>query len=67
MYALRPRVAAIEEEHARPHADRELMLADKIVIESGEEEVFDARVALAFGHFSRFGEMVGPQRVGHRK
>ena len=63
----RPRVAAIEEEDARPHADGELMLTDKIVIEPGEEEVFDARVALAFGHFSRFGEMVGPQRVGHRK
>ena len=64
---LGPRMAPIEEEHARPDADGELVLSDKVVIEPGEEEVFDARVALALGHFSRFGEVVGPQRVGHRK
>ena len=64
---LGPGVPAIEEEHARPDADRELVLAGEVVIETGEEEVFHARVALALGHFSRFGEVVGPQRVGHRK
>ena len=64
---LGPRVAAIEKEHPRPDADGELVLSDEIVIEAGEEELFDASVAFALRHFSRFGEVVGPQRVGHRK
>jgi hypothetical protein len=60
-------MAPIEEEHARPYADGQLVLSGKILIETGEEEVFHARVALALGHFSRFGSVVSPQRVGHRK
>ena len=52
---LGPRVAAIEKEHARPDADGELVLSDEVVIEPGEQELFDARVALALRHFSRFG------------
>ena len=58
---------AIEEEDARPDADGQLVLSGEVVVEAGEEELFDARVAFALRHFSRFGEVVGPQRVGHRK
>ena len=52
---LGPRMAAIEEQDARPDADGELVLSGEVVIEAGEEELFDARVALALRHFSRFG------------
>ena len=61
------RMAAIEEQDPRPDADGELVLTGKIMVEAGEEQVFDARVALALRHFSALGEVVGPQRVGHRK
>ena len=42
-------VAAVEEQDARPDVDRELVLAGEIVVEPGEEELFDARVTIALG------------------
>ena len=59
-------VAAIEEEHPRPNADRELVLAGEIVVETGEEKAFDPRVSFALRHVSKFGEVIRPHRVGHR-
>ena len=40
-------MAAIEEQHARPDVDRELVLAGEVVIEPGEQQLFDSRVAIA--------------------
>jgi hypothetical protein len=44
----RPRVSVIEEEDARPDADCALVLTGKVVIESGEEEMLDASLAIPF-------------------
>jgi hypothetical protein len=49
-------VRAIEEEDARPDADRELVLSVEVVIETGEEELLDSRV----------GAVVIAKRIGHR-
>ena len=40
-----PRVAAVQEQDTRPHADRQLVLTVEIMIEAGEEEFLDARFA----------------------
>jgi len=37
------------------------------VVQTREEQLFDARISLALLHPSRFGEMVGTKRIGHRK
>ena len=39
-----PRVAAIEEEDARPHADCQLVLSAEIMVEAGEQQLLDSRV-----------------------
>ena len=62
----RARVAVIEEQHTRPHADRELVLAGKIMVESGEEEVFDSGVAVSLLKIGRCRGPVGAKRVGHQ-
>jgi hypothetical protein len=64
---LRPRMPAVEEEHAGPDADGQLVLSCEVVVEAGEKQAFDARVSLAFRQLSRFGEVVGTKRVRHRK
>ncbi len=43
------RVPAIEEQDARPDADRKLVVAGEVIIEAAEQQPFDARVFVAFG------------------
>ena len=38
-----PRMAAVEEQDARPDADCELVLSAEIMVESGEEKLLDSR------------------------
>jgi hypothetical protein len=42
----RARMTAIEEERARPHVDRLVVLRREVVIEADEQEMFDFRVAI---------------------
>ena len=42
----RLRVGAVEEQHARPDVDRELVLAREVVVETGEQQLFDPGVAI---------------------
>jgi hypothetical protein len=60
-------VSAIQEQYARPDADRQFVLSAEVMIESGEKQSLDAGVAVALRHLSRFGRVVGTERVGHRK
>ena len=62
----RARVAVIEEQHTRPDADRELVLAGEIMVEAGEEEVFDSGVAVSLLKIGRCRGPVGAKRVGHQ-
>ena len=58
----RPCMAAVDEQHARPDVDREFVLFGEIVIEPREQELFDARVSVAFRHVRRAGR--GSERSG---
>ena len=61
----RPGMAAIDEQHPRPDVDRELVLFGEIVIEPGDEELFDTRVAIAIWHVRLGGVSIGTERVCH--
>ena len=54
----RPCMTAVDEQHARPHVDREFVLFRKVMIEPREQELFDARVAVAFWHVCRCRQTV---------
>ena len=43
------------------------MLSEEIVVQTGEQQLFDAGVTLALRHVSRIGEAVGAERIGHRQ
>ena len=45
----------------------QFVLADEVVIEAGEQKALDPCVSVALRQFSRFGELVGTKRVGHRQ
>ena len=60
-----PGVAAIDEQHARPDVDRELVLLGEIMVEPGEQELLDAGVAIALRHVGPVGRTVGTERIGH--
>ena len=59
------RVPAVEEQHARPGADRPLVLAREVVIQAREQELLDAGVAVGGRQAFRLGRGVGVQAVGH--
>ncbi len=61
-----PRVSAIDEQRARPHIDGELMLAGEVMIEAVQQQLFDARLAIALG-VERCGQGVRVDRVGGHK
>ena len=44
-----PRVAAIEEQRARPDVDGLFVLRGEVVIEAGEQQLLDLRIAIAVG------------------
>ena len=46
------RMAAVEEERARPDVDGELVALAEIMVEAGEEELFDLRVAIRHGRLA---------------
>jgi hypothetical protein len=60
---VRPRagMAAVEKQRACPDVDGELVVRGEVMVESGEEEVFDSGVAIRVG-----GRVYRPRRIGTR-
>jgi hypothetical protein len=61
-----PRVASIEEQRARPDVDRLLVAGGKVVIEAGEQQLLDFRVAITVRRVVDRACAVGAKRIGHR-
>ena len=57
-------VGTIEKEHARPDVDGEIVTAGEIVIETGEQQLFDSGVTITIGVIGIRGP-IGAKRVGH--
>ena len=58
-----PGVAAIEKQHARPDADGVVVLRGEVVIEPGEQQLLDLRVAIRFRRGSEGAGAVGAKRI----
>jgi hypothetical protein len=56
-------VTAIEKEHARPDADGELVLRSEVMIEAGEQELFDFRLAINLRRGSNSAGGIGAKRI----
>ena len=57
---------AVEEEHACPDVDGEIVVAGEVVIEAAEQQFLDASLAFVFRHLPRSGIRVGAQRIDHQ-
>lgn len=62
----RPVVVPIEEHNARPHADRALILAGKIVIETREEELLDSRLTVPVVLRFDVADRIGRRGIRHQ-
>ncbi len=60
-----PIVGAVEEHDARPDVDRLLVLGCEVVVEPGEQEVLDPRLAIGQGGIVARTGVVGAQGIGH--
>ena len=58
----RPRMAAVDEQHARPDIDRQFVLFGKVVVEPEDEQFLDAGIPIAV---RRCGVSVGTNRFCH--
>jgi glutamate formiminotransferase len=58
-------VAAVDKEHPRPDVDRLFVLIGEVVGQPGEQQRFDARVAVTIRDVSPSGLTVGSKRVCH--
>ena len=63
----RPRVAAIEKQRARPDVDGLVVLGGEVVIEAGEQELLDLRVAIRIRRGVVRARAVGAKRIGHSR
>ena len=57
------RVTAIEKQHACPDADRVIVLCGEVMIEAGEQQLLDFRVAIRFRRGSESAGAFGTKRI----
>lgn len=58
-------MAAVDEQHAGPDVDRLVVLIGEVVRQAGEQELFDAGIAVTIRDVSPSGRTVGSKRICH--